>query len=89
MLDGVPWHLARRELIGSTLLNVRYCPDSDKVLDRTEMTRWAKSAITPTERAIPIADVGSHMAYRLSQLGADVCQWPVSRCLSGALNGSN
>jgi hypothetical protein len=43
MLDGVPWHLARRELIGSTLLNVRYCPDSDKVLDRTEMTRWAKT----------------------------------------------
>jgi hypothetical protein len=36
-----PWHLARRELIGSTLLYVRYCPDSDEVLHRSEVTRWA------------------------------------------------
>src|SRR5262245_36239719 len=34
-----PWHRARRELIGSTLLYIRYCPDSEQVLHRTEMTR--------------------------------------------------
>ena len=32
----------KRGRVGSTLLYVRYCPDSDKILDRTEMARWAR-----------------------------------------------
>ena len=38
-------HFATGELIGSTLLYVCWCPDSDQVLRSTEMLRWAISEL--------------------------------------------
>jgi hypothetical protein len=41
--DVLPLDRARRELIGAALLDVRYAPNSDQVLYRSEMSRWAMS----------------------------------------------